>query len=96
MSLKKAKLIEFMIGKQLKENYSLWPIVVTCGTALSMLLFTAIRTLVKSPDIKINKRDPHAPYEYLQTPDGHFKQYKLYSRINYSQFEDDPEKPKLN
>ncbi|CAF0719411.1 unnamed protein product [Brachionus calyciflorus] len=91
----KGKLFEISIMKQLRNNYALLPIVVAGAFGLSLSAFAIVRTLSKSPDVKINRFSSEKPYERLLTPDGKPVQYKYFSTLDYSKLPQH-EKPKLD
>lgn len=78
------RLFNFTVGKQIKKNYALLPIVV-CGIfGISLSSFAIIRTLIKSPDVSVNRRSNPRPYERYVDKNGKPIQYKYYSTLDYS------------
>ena len=91
---KENRLFYFPVGKQIKGNYSLVPIVALIGFGIILPTLASFRTIFKSPDVVINKRDKRQ-YERLVTSEGKAVPYKYYQSKDYSQF-DHPERPKLD
>lgn len=91
----KGKLFEISILKQLKGNYSLLPIFCVGVFGIGLSTFAIIRTLSRSPDVKLNRFSSEKPYERLITPDGKPVQYKYFSTLDYNKLPLD-EKPKLD
>ena len=89
----KAKMFDFSLGKQLKKNYSLYPIVFIGIFGISLSAFQIIRTLSRSPDVAINKKGNPKPYEHFITPEGKAIQYKYYTTKDFAKV--DIEKPKI-
>ena len=91
----KGKLFEFTMGKQLRGNYSLYPIVFIGIFGMSLSAFQIIRTLSKSPDVCINRPKNPRPYEKYLTSDGKPVQYKYFSTVDYSKLPIINERPKF-
>jgi hypothetical protein len=91
----KGKMFEFQIGKQLRGNYSLYPLFLIGAFGCSLAAFQIVRTLFRSPDVTINKRDPK-PYDKFITSDGKYVQYKYFSTVDYKKLADQNERPKLD
>lgn len=91
----KGKIFEFTIRKQLKANYSLYPIFFVGLLGCGLASFQIIRTLFRSPDVTINKRNPK-PYDKFITDDGKYVQYKYFSTVDYKKLADQNERPKLD
>ena len=90
----KEKMIDFPIMKQVRKNYSLFPIVVVVGFGCALSAFAIVRTLTRSPDVSINRRGNPKPYEYLETKDGNAVRYKYFSTLDYNKFKS--ERPRLD
>ena len=52
----KSKLFDVQIIKQLKANYSLYPIAFVAIFGVGLASFQIIRSLTRSPDIHVNRR----------------------------------------
>lgn len=77
------KLFQVSIGNQIKKNYALLPIMM-CGVfGISLSSFAIIRTMIKSPDVSINRRSNPRPYERYIDKNGKPIQYKYYSTLDY-------------
>lgn len=90
----KGKLFELSIVKQVRANYALIPIVFVGAFGMCLSIFQMGRTLLKSPDVSINRRGNPHPYDNLVTPDGKAVQYKYFApTIDYSKLKLD--RPKI-
>jgi hypothetical protein len=85
------------IVKQLKGNYSLIPLVGVLGFGVFLCSFSSFRTLFKSPDVVFNKKnDQYVTYDQFINEDGTAKQYKYFSRHDFSKIKViDEERPKI-
>ena len=92
---KGGKLFEFQMVKQLKKNYSLYPIVFIGIFGMGLASFQIIRTLIRSPDVSINRRGNPNPYDNLITPEGKYVQYKYFTTLDYNKMAEQSERPKL-
>ena len=86
--------IRSTIQRALKLNYSLYPIVLSCVFGLSLAGFQIARSLVKSPDLHVNKRANPDPWNRFITEDGKYVQFKYYSNLDYKALAAENEKPK--
>ena len=91
----KPKLIDFQIFKQLKTNHYLIPIVFLSFLGVGMGVFEAVRTLIKSPDVIIDRRKDPQPWNKLETDDGKYVQYKYVSTLDYKDLAKSDEKPRI-
>ena len=89
------KLFEIGILKNVKSNYSLMPIVFIGTFGLCLATAAVTRTLMKSPDIAINKTSEKKPYERYLEEDGRHVQYKLFTTLDYNRMKPDHDRPKL-
>ena len=90
----KNKLIDFQFIKQLKSNYSLYPLVCIGFLGVGMALFQSIRTLVKSPDVVINRKKNPKPWNKFIKDDGQYVQYKYFTTEDYKAQSQVNERPK--
>ena len=91
----KNKLFEVQIFKQLKNNYSLYPMFFIGCLGIGLASFSIVRTLLRSPDVQIDRRGNPAPYEKLIGPDGKYVQYKYFTTLDYNKMSETNERPKL-
>ena len=91
----KNKLFEFQMLKQLKSNYSLYPLVFVGFLGISLASFQIVRTLIRSPDCIVNRRKNPHPWEKLLTDDGKYIQYKYFSTKDYKILAESNERPKI-
>ncbi|RNA24056.1 cytochrome c oxidase subunit NDUFA4 [Brachionus plicatilis] len=89
------KLFQVTVGKQIKKNYALLPIVMCSAFGIGLSSFAIIRTLMKSPDVSINRRSNPRPYEKYMNEDGVPIQYKYFSTLDYAKLPRS-ERPKIN
>ena len=89
----KGKIIDFPIMKQIKGNYSLLPVVFVCAFGVALSSFQIARTLLKNPDVHLNKTKNPRPWEKLETTDGKAIQFKYFSTKDYNIY--NSERPKL-
>jgi hypothetical protein len=90
----KKKLINFSLKKQLKSNYSLYPLVLIGFLGISMAVFQSIRTLIRSPDVVINRKKNPKPWEKFVKNDGEYVQYKYFTTEDYKSLSKNNERPK--
>ena len=69
-----------------RVHWNIWPLLATAAVT---------RTLMKSPDIAINKTSEKKPYERYLEEDGRHVQYKLFTTLDYNRMKPDPDRPKL-
>jgi hypothetical protein len=81
--------------KQLKNNYSLIPLVFSLGLGIAFASFHSLRLLTRSPDIMVDKKNNPDPHNKFIKPDGTFVQYKYFSTHDYTKMKVDEERPKL-
>jgi NADH dehydrogenase (ubiquinone) 1 alpha subcomplex subunit 4 len=80
---------------QLKRNYSLVPLVCLGFFGVSIGIFTITRTLMKSPDVSIDRKGNPRPYEKMIDSEGKPQKYRFFSKkLEYSSTVDS-ERPKL-
>jgi hypothetical protein len=92
----KEKLFKFgEIGKQIRGNYALVPLVFTISVGAGICAFHCARNVYRSPDIMVNRRGNPHPYARLEK-DGELVQYKYFSTLNYKQLKPDPDRPVLD
>ena len=84
------------VFKVLRKNFALYPIAVIHVFAMTIAMLTIARTLIKSPDITINKSKREMPFEHLWTQDGHAVQYKMLSYQNMGKWTPDPDRPNID
>lgn len=90
----KGKIVEFTMGKQLRKNYSLLPIVFIGVFGMGLSAFAIIRTLARSPDVSINRRGNPRPYEKYLTEENKPVQYKYFTTLDYNKM--NIERPKID
>ena len=88
-------IVKFEAWKQLRNNYSLFPIIIVTGFGLTVFGSMLYHTLAHSPDISIRRRSNPRPFEKFVKEDGTGVQYKLYSSTDYSKYKLDEERPKI-
>lgn len=86
------RLFKIDLIKQLKGNYSLLPFFLLAGFGLIAGSFTMIRTIIRSPDVIVNKKEHKKPWERLQEN----KNYRYFHIGNSNENGNDDEKPKLD
>ena len=90
-----SNLIEFSLLRQMKKNYALIPIVVVGAFGVALAATQTVRTLMQSPDIKLNRLSAAKPYDKYLKSDGKYVQYKYFSTMDYNKMEVDPDRPSL-
>ncbi len=91
----KNKLFDFQLLKQVRQSYSLIPIVFVSFLGISFAVFQSTRTLIKSPDVIINrKKNPHPWDRLYDADDGEYIQYKYITTMNYKDLSQENERPK--
>jgi hypothetical protein len=88
------KLFEWPVMQHVKGNYSLIPIVGVIIFGCGLCGFQILRTLIKNPDVHLNKTKNPRPWEKLSGPNGEAIQFKYFTTKDYSQFKS--ERPKLD
>ncbi len=83
-------LIRPNVWQQLKGNYSLAPLVGLNIFCVTLALASGLRTLVKSPDVIVDRRHNPRPWEKMIREDGSPVQYKFYQKTPFSKNEDSP------
>ena len=91
----KISLFEFTVFKTLKANYSLYPIVFIALFGSSLAAFQITRSLLKSPDVHVNRRANPDPWNKYETDDGKYIQFKYFSTLDYKALSQNNEKPKI-
>ena len=86
----------FHVLKVWRKNYALYPLALIHVFALTILSLTAARTLIKSPDVTINKTRREMPFERLLTQDGHAVPYRLISFQDAGKWLPDPDRPDID
>ncbi len=79
----------------IRNNYSIMPLATINMFAISLGVATILRTLMKSPDVIIDRRHNPTPWENMIDQDGFGHQYKLYSRANKGEIKMDEDRPKI-
>jgi hypothetical protein len=92
----KSKLFDIQIVKQLKANYSLYPIAFVAVFGVSLASFQIIRSLTRSPDIHVNRRSNPDPWNKLVNDDGQYVQFKYFTTMNYKKLSENNERPKID
>jgi NADH dehydrogenase (ubiquinone) 1 alpha subcomplex subunit 4 len=92
----KGKLFEVQMLKQVKSNYSLYPLVFIGALGMGLAGFQIIRSLVRSPDIHFNRRNNPDPWNKLMTEDGKYVQFKYFTTLDYKSLAANSERPKLD
>ena len=82
----------FHVLKVLRKNYALYPIALIHVFAITIASLTVARTLIKSPDVTINKTRREMPFERLLTQDGHAVPYKMISFQDAEKWQPDPDR----
>jgi hypothetical protein len=90
----KNKLFDFQLTKQIRQSYSLIPIVFVSFLGLSFAVFQSMRTIIKSPDVIINRRKNPHPWDRLYADDGEYIQYKYITTMDYKDLSQENERPK--
>ncbi len=91
----KEKLFNLNIVKQVRGNYALVPLVLTIGFGSGICLWQMFRTVVWNPDVIPNKVKNPKPYLAFEK-DGHYKQFKYFSTVDYNSLTPDPDRPSLD
>jgi len=79
---------------QVKRNYSLIPLVCLGVFGISIGVFSITRTLMKSPDVSIDRRGNPRPYEQMLDNEGKPKKYRFFSKkLDYGTVDSD--RPKI-
>jgi len=92
----KGKLFEVQLAKQVRANYSLYPLVFIGVLGMGLASFQIARSLVRSPDIHFNRRSNPDPWNKLVTDDGKYVQFKYFSTMDYKTLAANNERPKLD
>ena len=92
----KGKLFEVQLLKQVKANYSLYPLVFIGCLGVGLASFQIVRSLIRSPDVHVNKRNNPDPWNKLQGEDGQYHQFKYLTTLDYKAMSEMNERPKIN
>lgn len=92
----KHKLFDIQVIKQLKANYSLYPIAFIAMFGVSLASFQIIRSLTRSPDVHVNRRANPDPWNKYISDDGKYVQFKYFSTLNYKALSENNERPKID
>jgi hypothetical protein len=76
-------IIKLDVWRQVKGNYSLVPLVGLNIFCVTIAFMSGLRTLIKSPDVVIDRKRNPKPWDKLIRPDGSPVQYKLYQQTPY-------------
>jgi hypothetical protein len=90
----KGKLFNVELAKQIKSNYSLYPLAFIALFGVSIASFQIVRSLLRSPDVHFNRRGNPDPWNKLVTDDGKPVQFKYFTTIDYKSMAN--ERPKLD
>ena len=89
----KGKLFDMSsLAKQVKSNYALTPLVFIIGLGCGLASFQIIRSLIRSPDLHVNRRANPDPWNKLEK-EGKPVQFKYFSTMDYKTLES--ERPKI-
>jgi hypothetical protein len=86
-------LMYFPVRKQLRNNYSLIPLVACVGFGCALAAFHGFRLMFRSPDVVVNRKGNPRPYERLIKEDGTPVQWKYFSSIDYNTLKDEDRPP---
>ncbi len=86
--MNKKKLFSFDMFKNIKTNYSLLPITMLASFGLAAGVFTMSRTLMRSPDVIVDRVNNPKPYEHWKD-----KQYRFFRQT--IEKNDTNERPKI-
>ena len=89
------KMFKWEVGKQIRGNYALVPLVATIAFGSAICAFHVFRTAAKSPDVIVNRRSNPQPYNNYER-DGQYIRYKYFTPEDYSRYTPDPDRPKLD
>ncbi len=87
-------LFEVQIVKQMRKNYALYPIVVAALFGMGLAGFQITRSLLKSPDLHVNRKNNPDPWNRLND-DGKYVQFKYFSTMDYKALAEKNERPKI-
>ena len=91
----KEKIFQLDIGKQVRGNYALVPLVFTIGFGSALCLYQMFRTITSNPDLIVDRQNNPKPYNNFEK-DGVYKRFKYFSTIDYKTLSPDPDRPKLD
>ena len=85
--------LQFKMGKHLKANYSLYPIVLIAVFGAGLAGFQISRSLLRSPDLHVNRKGNPDPWNRLVKDDGKYVQFKYYTTMDYNALSNNNERP---